>query len=114
MIKRERCKEQVWDSGGWSKHQCSRYAVEDGYCKQHHPNAVAERKRKREEKAERDWQNSTIMRLERAREENEKLAAEIRQYREALELIAGDEVNITDLRRVARRAISATTSQDAE
>ncbi len=42
-MQNERCKETVF-SGPWSRSsQCSRKAVADGYCKQHHPDAVAER-----------------------------------------------------------------------
>lgn len=43
-----RCKETVWDAKSWHKYQCSRKAVKDGYCKQHHPDSVAERQRKAE------------------------------------------------------------------
>jgi hypothetical protein len=31
----ERCKARIWI--GYQSHQCSRSAVSDGYCKQHHP-----------------------------------------------------------------------------
>jgi hypothetical protein len=40
-----RCKGKV--RGSWSSVQCSREAVRDGYCAQHHPDAVAARQKKR-------------------------------------------------------------------
>ena len=45
-----RCKKQVW--GSWTYYQCSRKIWKDGYCKQHHPDSVKERERKRDEKWE--------------------------------------------------------------
>jgi len=53
--KKERCKEKVvryarnYPPAGAAR--CSRRAVKDGYCRQHHPNTVA----KRREEAERRW-----------------------------------------------------------
>jgi len=37
----EQCKEQMFKD--WHFHQCSRKAVKDGYCKQHHPDSVKAR-----------------------------------------------------------------------
>ena len=44
------CKEEVWPA--WSRvgHQCTRKAWKDGYCKQHHPDTVAARKKKKDER----------------------------------------------------------------
>jgi len=64
----EFCKELVFDSGGWHKYQCSRKAVKDGYCKQHHPDAVAERRKKSEEAYEAKREQSDWRRLARAQE----------------------------------------------
>ena len=48
----DRCKESVYRGSSWgSKGRCIRNAVIDGYCKQHHPDSVAKRKKKAEEKA---------------------------------------------------------------
>jgi len=60
------CKEQVWDQ--WHYHDCRRNAVEDGYCRQHHPRSVqarqeASNKRQKEKEAQ-----SPAARLERAQE----------------------------------------------
>jgi hypothetical protein len=40
------------------------------------------------------------------------IAAEIRQYREALEKINGDDFGLTDLRRIARYALSDSGKRD--
>jgi len=38
------CKAAVWSKERWStKHQCNRKPVEDGWCKQHHPDAEVKR-----------------------------------------------------------------------
>lgn len=47
-MKEGRCKETLWDAKSWHQYQCSRKATKDGYCKQHHPDSVAERQRKSE------------------------------------------------------------------
>jgi len=40
----ERCKEQVHNEGrSVGFHRCTRKAVRDGFCNQHHPDTVAER-----------------------------------------------------------------------
>jgi hypothetical protein len=53
----EKCHERVWD--GWSAHQCSRAAVIDrfgkGYCNQHDPVQVSEKRRKKQEKWDAEW-----------------------------------------------------------
>jgi len=46
-----KCKRLVPDMGHWNYFQCSRKAVLDGYCKQHHPDSV----KKREEEADRRY-----------------------------------------------------------
>lgn len=41
-----RCKAGVWGKERWATYsQCARKAVKDGWCKQHHPDAEAERSR---------------------------------------------------------------------
>ncbi|KKN10560.1 hypothetical protein LCGC14_1035480 [marine sediment metagenome] len=40
---KEKCSKKVWNQ--WQHYLCSRYAVKDGYCKQHHPDGVAKRKK---------------------------------------------------------------------
>ena len=45
---RVRCSERVFTSGAWTAHPCSRWAVRDGFCKQHHPDAVKARREAQE------------------------------------------------------------------
>jgi len=52
MIDKKYCRKDVQDSSGWRWHQCSRKAVKDGYCKQHHPDTYAVRRNKSAEKYE--------------------------------------------------------------
>ena len=49
-MEREYCKVKVYR--GWDSHRCSRYAVRDGYCTQHHPDSVAKRQDEAEERLE--------------------------------------------------------------
>jgi hypothetical protein len=49
----ERCKETVWE--GMARYPCSRKAWKDGYCKQHHPDSVAERAEKSRLRSEAKW-----------------------------------------------------------
>lgn len=92
----DNCKEKVFRSGGWGSRQCSRNAVIDGYCRQHHPDAVAERKRKSDEAEEAKWQSSPIMKLGRAKakierltKENERLRFENSLLKEKLRRVGG-------------------------
>ena len=50
----EYCKELVWQ--GMFSYRCSRKAWKDGYCKQHHPDTVAERNRKAQLRYEAKWE----------------------------------------------------------
>lgn len=45
----KRCKEKVFHSWQFGGSQCSRKSVKDGYCKQHHPDAIKKREKKSEE-----------------------------------------------------------------
>ncbi len=54
MIK-VRCQKKVWTGNrptGLTSHQCTRYAVKDGYCKIHHPDAIKVREQKAAKKLE--------------------------------------------------------------
>ncbi len=43
----ERCKEQIYGKfGGFGSERCSRNAVNDGFCKQHHPDTIKARDEK--------------------------------------------------------------------
>lgn len=65
----DRCKERVREGGlHWTRwHQCSRKAKQDGYCKQHHPDAVKARLDASNETARAEWAASIARdRLNRA------------------------------------------------
>jgi hypothetical protein len=68
---KKRCKQEVSANGIYKFHQCSRAAVKDGYCNQHHPDTVKARQdeqmKKLLEKRAKDplkLANSTIAQLE--------------------------------------------------
>ena len=44
----DNCKEQIW--GDYRRRGCSRNAVKDGYCNQHHPDNVKKRREENEKK----------------------------------------------------------------
>ena len=48
------CKKRVY-GGSWGGSPCSRRAKRDGFCTQHHPDAVTARQRKSKEKHDADW-----------------------------------------------------------
>jgi hypothetical protein len=73
-----RCKETVW--AGWRPKQCSRKIWKDGYCKQHHPDSVKEREKKRDERYEAKKAKSPWRLLEKAN-------ARIKELEEELEYI---------------------------
>jgi hypothetical protein len=63
----DNCKKGIMK--GWHFGACSRKATKDGYCWQHHPDAIAERERKATEAFKAKMENSPWRRLERMREE---------------------------------------------
>ena len=60
----EECKERVMH--GYHLSQCSRKAVKDGYCKQHHPDSVAKRKEENEALWKKKQAESPWAKLEKA------------------------------------------------
>ena len=67
----EKCKERLYDNWGRS-HGCSRNAKKDGYCMTHHPDAVLEKKKKRDAVAAEKWKKHPAIKLqviERQRDE---------------------------------------------
>jgi hypothetical protein len=52
----EKCKKDVWE--GYHSHRCTRNAVKDGYCKQHHPASVKEREEKSTKAYQEKMENS--------------------------------------------------------
>ena len=61
MSDKEKCKKKVWN--GWHSSHCSRNAVLDGYCRQHHPEAVKAREEASARMYEERWKNSPEARL---------------------------------------------------
>lgn len=74
-----KCKERVFD-GLWHMKQCARNEWKDGYCKQHHPDTVAERKRIAGERWTAKFQNSEYMQLRRTNEKLVKACEALRRY----------------------------------
>jgi len=82
----QKCKHQVMNSGlGFGRLvPCRNAAKKDGYCGMHHPDAVAERKRKSQERFEQAMERSPYAQMRRMQErvaaleaENELLKAQI-------------------------------------
>jgi len=49
------CKERIY-SGAWNaRSQCSRWAVADGFCKQHHPDTVRAKRDAWKAKRDQEW-----------------------------------------------------------
>lgn len=88
---RERCKQEVPDR--WTRwpsfHRCERYAVKDGYCRQHHPDTVKAREQKSRDKWQKDWDRRRV-----------ELAGA--SFKKALEKIAAGD---NDPRRTAQKAL---------
>jgi hypothetical protein len=79
----EHCKAGVWSREGWSRqYQCTRKAKVDGYCKQHHPDAV---KRRREESDAR-WRAEEKVKRDRWRYQ----LARLRAWDEVVRLLRSD------------------------
>ena len=83
----EKCKEIVYPSdryGAFHPGQCSRRAVKDGYCKQHHPDSVAEHERKNTERFKQKQENSPYVLLSQARNRIKELEKEVKKLTEIL------------------------------
>ncbi len=84
------CKAKVGDGTGWQWFQCQRRPWRDGWCKQHHPDSVAERQRERSQRYEEKYQRSPEVQLDwackeiaRLKAENARLRARIAEIGEA-------------------------------
>ena len=73
----DKCKERVWGSGAFGSRGCYRKAVKNGFCKQHHPDAVAKRRDERMArwKAENERDKAKWAQERRQREDGERFAA---------------------------------------
>ncbi len=68
-----RCKEQVWSGSVFHSRQCNRKAVKDGYCNQHHPDAVKARAEAAEAKYKERMAKSPYAQLAKLKTEHDKL-----------------------------------------
>lgn len=82
-MEKENCSKKVWDH--WKYRNCSRFAIKDGFCKQHHPDSVKERERKTEERYKREQRNSPWTMLANAKKEIEDLKDEIDRLKQQLD-----------------------------
>ena len=75
LTAKERCKESVPIAGlaFYREKRCSRVAVKDGYCTQHHPDTIAKRREKSQQDYERRIASSPLSRLRGAMKEIERL-----------------------------------------
>lgn len=85
--KKPRCKEVIRKT--WDGHRCTRPAWKDGYCRQHHPDAVAARREKSRANDQRRWEESPHHKLELAKEKITKLESEIERLKSQIETLNG-------------------------
>ena len=81
----ELCKQEVRGDGGWHWFQCSRNATKDGYCWQHHPDAIANRAKESIARYEEKERNSPWRKLERMTTDRDKLNHQCQEYKEWIE-----------------------------
>lgn len=81
------CKQTVWDD--FQDYQCSRKAWKDGYCKQHHPDIVAEKRRRSMERHNEKRKNDPLYQLALARKR-------LDSGREYLMSISADKITVED------------------
>jgi hypothetical protein len=62
----EYCKKMIW--GDFREHRCRNNAKTDGFCGTHHPDAQARRDKKREDKYQKDKENSIYAKYSKLRE----------------------------------------------
>lgn len=72
----ERCAERVAD--GWHFRHCSRKAIKDGYCKQHHPDSVKARQDKADARYEEQRANSIYTKYDKALKRIAELEQQVR------------------------------------
>ncbi len=93
----ERCQEKMRGKGSWggfNRVQCTRKAVKDGFCTQHHPDS----KRARAEKQKEKWRAEQEQYKKKYAEEREKerLARAAPDLLAALERLLGNAISLND------------------
>ena len=91
----EQCKEKIFHT--WSSRNCSRKAVTDGYCKQHHPDSVKAARLKSEEKWARERENTPLAVARRTIESQERDIAELVAMLNKVEDLMTDSVGVEGL-----------------
>ena len=106
----EQCKEKIFHT--WSSRNCSRKAVTDGYCKQHHPDSVKAARLKSEEKWARERENTPLAVARRTIESQERRIKELENglikaddvygvwYNESEDILVAKERDIAELVKV--------------
>lgn len=84
-MKPEKCKERIYPERAWKSVQCSRKAVKDGYCRQHHPDAVKARLEKSNARWEENRKKSSWYQLIEAQKRIAELTKENAELKEKLE-----------------------------
>jgi hypothetical protein len=80
----EKCKKSVWGQSSFTSYQCSRNVWKDGYCKQHHPDTVAERRRKSDAAYEIKRRQSPLYKLQQVLAEIKSLKEENKELKRQL------------------------------
>ncbi|MCP3681583.1 MAG: hypothetical protein GY861_02740 [bacterium] len=91
-----RCQEMVSPPERWGsfhRHQCSRKKWKDGYCKQHHPDSVAERDKKAEERFRMKVANDPRTLLHKANIKINKLSEWYQENREDMPVNIRNDLN---------------------
>tara|TARA_A100000171_G_scaffold53079_1_gene76398 strand:- start:65606 stop:65977 length:372 start_codon:yes stop_codon:yes gene_type:complete len=98
-MKPKRCRALVWPQslGGWHSKQCSRKVWKDGFCKQHHPDTVRERNRKRVAECQGRWDNSPQVLLLKSEQENQRLRRALKKVEKELTQPAKTRSSLYDL-----------------
>jgi len=82
----ERCSVSVHDEGMWPTfHPCSRNVWKDGYCKQHHPDTVAERRAASDRRYEEKRKAAPWYKVEQANKRIAELEAKIEVLNEVMD-----------------------------
>jgi hypothetical protein len=58
---KKRCRARVSNQAFWGMSECARYAVTDGYCKQHHPDSVKARNDAARARYEEKWAKDPLV-----------------------------------------------------
>jgi len=78
------CKATVYPNEKWgyfSKHQCTRKAISDGYCKIHSPDSVEKRQKESAERWEAKKKTQCWYRLDEANKKIERLEKEVKRLK---------------------------------